>query len=132
MSSGDSELAALVVAKAEGMGLRKIAEDAGTCPGEKKTKTLIVARGIAAAIAITKRRGAPGKARHIEVRALFLQEALRQENALLVKVSWVDNAAGVLAKVMPESRLLWRMIGGLPQGMPVLPKSLTSAQLNEL
>ena len=109
LSSAESELAAIVIATTECIGLMQLAR---SLLGNSSALTeLIVATDSTAAISIVKRKGASRRVRHVELRAFFLQDIFRREYARIVKIGTTKNIADMLTKPLPDSRHLWTISG---------------------
>ena len=107
-SSGEAELYALTKAAAEGLGVQSVAADLGY------EMDLRVWVDSTAARAVASRTGL-GKVRHLEVRYLWVQEALKGKRLQVKKVAGVDNPADVATKGLNEvdgARLLGS-VGGM-------------------
>ena len=91
LSSAEAEFVALVKAVAEGMAVQALALELGWNLG------LVVHVDSAAAKAITIRSGI-GRVRHLEVKTLWVQAALRDGRFVLKKVPGTENPANVLTK----------------------------------
>ena len=91
LSSAESELYALVQSAARGLGMQKIAEDFGL------KLSLRVHADASAAIGAANRIGA-GRMRHVAVRQLWIQEALRRNRFELLKIDGGSNPADCLTK----------------------------------
>jgi hypothetical protein len=107
-SSGEAEFYALTKAAAEGLGVQSVAADLGY------ELSLRVWVDSTAARAVASRTGL-GKVRHLEVRYLWVQEALKGGRLQVKKVAGVDNPADVATKGLGEAdatRLLGS-VGGM-------------------
>ncbi len=107
-SSGEAEFYALTKAAAEGLGVQSVAADLGY------TLDLRVWVDSTAARAVASRTGL-GKVRHLEVRYLWVQEALKGGRLQIRKVAGTDNPADVATKGLGEAdatRLL-ETVGGV-------------------
>ena len=94
-SSGEAKYYAIVKAASEALGIEALARDLGW-----KAKIQILVDS-SAARAIASRTGL-GKTRHIEVRPLWIQEAVAQGRFEIKKVKGVDNPADVLTKPLSQ------------------------------
>ena len=102
LSSGESELAAVVRASAEGLVLRSILEDFGV-------KVRITIRSDAtAAIGMVKRQGL-GKVRHLAVADLWVQQRVKMKELTLLKHPGRENPADLLTKVLPREHCQYLM-----------------------
>ena len=72
---------------------------------------MIVATDSKAAIDIVRKKGASRRVRHVELRAFFLQDVFRRDNANLVKIGTEANVADMMTKVLGESKHLWPAAG---------------------
>ena len=90
-SSGEAEYYAMVRAAAEALSLQSIMRDLGW------ESTIRVWVGSAAVKSIASRIGL-GKMRHMEVKFLCLQEAVKAKRIFLKKVAGCQNPADVLTK----------------------------------
>jgi hypothetical protein len=107
-SSGEAEFYALTKAAAEGLGVQSVAADLGW------ELSLRIWVDSTAARAVASRTGL-GKVRHLEVRYLWVQEALKGGRLQIKKVPGVDNPADVATKGLGEAdatRLLGS-VGGM-------------------
>ena len=91
LSSGEAEYTALVKAVAEGLGVQALAADLGW------TLSLVVHVDSAAAKSIASRSGV-GKIRHLETKALWVQEAVKGGRFVLAKVQGTSNPADPMTK----------------------------------
>ena len=91
LSSGEAEYYAMVKGTIEGMGLQTLARDLGW---NFELKLFVDS---SAAKAIASRQGL-GKIRHLEVRHLWLQQAVREKKLELRKVLGKVNPADILTK----------------------------------
>ena len=112
-SSGEAEFYALTKAAAEGLGVQAVAADLGWI------FKLQVWVDSTAARAVANRTGL-GKVRHLEVRFLWVQEALRDGRFKLFKVAGVQNPAHVATKGLGEADAtrLVEMVGGRTLARP--------------
>ena len=91
LSSGEAEYDGMAKGGSEALGVRSLACDPGMSLG------IEVRSDASAAIGIASRRGV-GKARHIEVSHLWLQQRVANSDIVLVKVDGVLNRADSLTK----------------------------------
>ena len=103
LSSGEAELVAALSATCEGMGLRqqwKCLRQFG-CEDEEKTEAShqILGSDSSAALAMIKRKGSTRKTRHIELKALFLQQWSSRQEVRLVQVGTGEMLAYCLTKI---------------------------------
>ncbi len=106
-SSGEAEFYALTKAAAEGLGMQAVARDLGV------ESTVRVWVDSSAAKAMASRTGL-GRTRHVEVRFLWVQEALKSKRLDIRKVWGGENPADVATKPMgvQESGPKIQRIGG--------------------
>ena len=90
-SSGEAEYYALVRAASEALGMQSLMRDMGW---DAKISLLVDS---SAAKSIASRTGL-GKLRHVEIKFLWLQEAVRKKKVVLSKVRGDVNPADVLTK----------------------------------
>ena len=102
LSVGEAEYYALVKALAEGLGLVSLARDLGF---EFKLRLWVDSN---TAKAIVSRHGL-GKVRHLEVRYLWAQEALRAKKFEVRKISGETNPADVLTKPLSASEMVAKL-----------------------
>ena len=91
LSSGEAELAGIVKAVTEALGLQSLGSDLGLAVG------IHVYADSAAAIGICRRAGI-GRVRHLAVGQLWVQERIRSGEVALYKVPGGDNPADMLTK----------------------------------
>ena len=119
VSSGESELAAVAQATAEGLGMQSFLRDFG------HSVSIEVHSDATAAIGICKRQGL-GRVRHLATADLWLQQRVKARELLLFKVPGKDNPADVFTKYksLPEITRFMKMMGVLPRiGRPKLAPS---------
>jgi hypothetical protein len=92
-SSGEAEFYAAARAAAEGLGIKAIMEDMGY------EVDVIVHVDSTSAKSISSRAGL-GKVRHMEVRLLWIQEAVRNKRIQMWKIKGENNPADILTKPM--------------------------------
>ena len=95
LSSGEAEYYAIVTGSAEGLGLAALAEDLGW------KAEVVVWTDSSAAKGVTGRRGL-GRLRHVELKWLWVQEAVKTGRIKVKKVLGVENVADHLTK--PKTR----------------------------
>ena len=95
LSSGEAEYYSLVGGAAEGLGLQAVAMDLGWQMEVRLHSDAKAARGMAA------RRGL-GKTRHVEVKYLWLQQAVRHKRVSIVKVAGTYNPSNHLTKPLSK------------------------------
>ena len=91
LSSGEAELAGVVKAACESLGLRSLCRDLGM------ELSLHIYADSTAAIGICQRSGV-GRVRHIDVAQLWVQQKLKRKKFLLSKCLGADNPADILTK----------------------------------
>ena len=91
LSSGEAELAGIVKATAEALGLQSLGADLGL------TVDIRVYADSAAAIGICRRSGI-GRVRHLATGQLWVQERIRSGEVALFKVPGGENPADMLTK----------------------------------
>ncbi len=97
-SSGEAEYYAMVRGAAEGLGLAAVMSELGwKMPVEIRVDS-------SAAKAVASRAGL-GRTRHIEVRFLWVQEAVRRHRITIKKVSGKLNPADVMTKARGMSEI---------------------------
>ena len=97
LSSGESELAAVVKGAAEAMGLRAVCEDFGIQMG------IAMRSDATAAIGIVGREGL-GKVRHLATADLWIQQRVRRGEIAVTKWPGTDNPADLCTKgLSPEA-----------------------------
>ena len=96
LSSGEAELGGVVKGAAEGIGLQSLARDLAI------EVALQLYADSSAAIGICRRTGI-GRARHLAVAQLWVQERLREKHFDLFKVWGPANPADLLTKYLPYS-----------------------------
>ena len=102
LSSGESELAAVVKAAAEGLGLQSVLADFGLeC-------RITIRSDATAAIGMAKRQGL-GKVRHLAVSDLWVQQRVRMGHLKLAKHPGVENPADLLTKVLARDHNMYLM-----------------------
>merc|ERR1712073_110295 len=98
LSSGESELAAVVKAAGEGLGFRSSLQDFGlTLPIELHSDAT-------AAIGMCKREGL-GRVRHLSTADLSVQQLIRHGRVKLSKCGTVDNPADLFTKGLSRNRI---------------------------
>ena len=98
LSSGEAELYAVNRAASEGLGLQSLARDYGWNYG------LSIELDAAATQGILQRRGL-GKTRHIDVRYLWTQQALKEKKFTLKKIESKHNTADIGTKPLAREPL---------------------------
>ena len=90
-SSGEAEYYAMVRAAAEALGLQSIMNDLGWPAGVRIWVDSSAAKSMSARIGL-------GKVRHMEVKYLWLQEAVRDKRIMVKKILGTQNPADALTK----------------------------------
>jgi hypothetical protein len=98
-SSGEAELIALVKAASEALGFSSVARDLGV---EFRLKIFVDS---SAAQSIASRSGL-GRLKHVDVKHLWVQEAVKNGSFQVVRIAGVRNPADVLTKPHVARRLL--------------------------
>ena len=98
LSSGESEFYGIVKAATMGIGIKSMFKDLGL------EVEIEVNTDSSASRRIPSRRGA-GRARHVEVPELCVQERARRGELSIVKVRGEDNVAGGLTKHVERSKM---------------------------
>ena len=114
-SSGEAELMAMQEGATRGMGMQTIMEEIGLVP---KFEMIRVYTDSAAAKSFVATRGL-GRMRHIEVKLLWMQQAVRSGRLAVGKVWGITNVADSLTKYHTVSKLaeLWKPHGvEMPKG----------------
>ena len=106
LSSGESELAAVTKAAAEGLGIQSVLADFGMSP------KLELHSDATAAIGICKRQGL-GRVRHLATADLWVQQKLRSRELKLYKLPGKDNPSDLMTKhkTAPEASRFMAMLG---------------------
>ena len=107
MSSGEAEYYALVKGAAEGLGMQALMKDLGWKAKVRISVDASAAKSVASRVGI-------GKIRHLDVKFLWIQEAVRAGKITIRKVRGVENPAGILTKPkgVDEVEDLLKSIGG--------------------
>ena len=119
LSSGESELAAVTKATAEGMGVQAVLQDFGFAV------KLEVHSDATAAIGICKRQGL-GRVRHLATADLWIQQKVRAKAVKLFKLPGKENPSDMMTKYKssPELGKFLKMLGVAPRdGRPALAPS---------
>ena len=103
LSSGEAEYYGMVRGAAQAIGIRSMLEDIGI------KKTIVVKTDVSAAKGIASRKGM-GRARHIEVNQLWMQDKVASREIKVVKIGTAQNAADNLTKYL--SKEASRIISG--------------------
>ena len=111
LSSGESELAAVVRACTEGLGLRSILHDFG------REVELLVRSDATAAIGMVRRLGL-GKVRHLAVGDLWVQQRVRRREVAVTKWPGRDNPSDAMTKGLPSEDVMrhLRTVSWFPLG----------------
>ena len=109
LSFGEAEFVALVKAVSEGMAVQTLAEELGWSLG------LVMHVDSATAKAVASRSGI-GRLRHLEVKTLWVQAALKEGRFALVKVPGRENPANPLTKPLSfaDFETDFRRVGARP------------------
>ena len=95
-SSGEAELYAIARAGCEGIGLRSHLADLGT------DIKIVFKTDSSATCGVVRRKGA-GKLRHVDVRYLWMQQAIVDKKFEVVKIDGIVNSADLMTKFTPET-----------------------------
>lgn len=98
LSSAQAELGGIVTAASQSIGLQSVANDLGFSWG------LGLKADASAAIGICRRRGL-GKARHLHVADLWVQNKLKSQAFSLDKTPGCDNVADALTKYLDQATI---------------------------
>ena len=99
LSSGESELGALVRACTEGLGVQSVLKDFGI------QVSVQIRSDATAAIGMARRLGL-GRVRHLSVADLWIQQRLRQGDFTISKQLGRDNCADLMTKVKGRDEIL--------------------------
>ena len=105
LSSGEAELAAMVKATSEGLGMLAIMPEFGI------KADLVIKSDAIAAIGIVRRQGL-GRIRHLAVGDLWIQQKAKERHANYVKLPGVNNTSDMLTKPV-ELETISRHMGSL-------------------
>ena len=110
LSSGESELAAVTKAAAEGFGVQSVLRDFG------HHVSIEIHSDATAAIGICKRQGL-GRVRHLATADLWLQQRVKAKELLLFKVPGKENPSDLMTKYksLPEIVRFLQMLGVRPE-----------------
>ena len=98
LSSGEAELAALVRATSEGLGMKSIMDEFGF------NVKLKVKSDAKAAIGIVKRQGL-GRVRHLAVADLWIQQRAKEGSVIYEKLPGPQNTSDILTKPIDAETL---------------------------
>ena len=119
LSSGESELAAVVKASGEALGLQSSLQDFGI------SLPIEVHSDATAAIGICRREGL-GRVRHLSTSDLWVQQLVRHNRLSLFKIGTLDNPADMMTKGLSRERchhlmntLYFQLQGGRADLAPV-------------
>ena len=98
LSSAEAELAALVKASSEAIGILQMAQGLG----EEVAATVYV--DSSAALSVTQRKGS-GKMRHVRIGQLWVQEMAESEELTLKKIKGTENPADVGTKHLSRNKI---------------------------
>ena len=106
-SSGEAEYYAMTKAAAEGLGVQALMEDLGWKAKVRVWVDSSVAKSVASRVGL-------GKLRHMEVKFLWLQQAVRDGRIAVRKVPGQRNPADVLTKPLARDDFLGKLatVGG--------------------
>ena len=116
LSSAEAEYYAMVDNVMKAMGVRAMAEEIGI---HGVSGPIVLHTDSSSAKSFASRRGL-GKARHIQTRCLWLQQAVAERQVLVRKVAGTENPADLLTKFLssePACRLA-RLMGVKLQWRP--------------
>ena len=121
MSSGEAEFYALLKGSVEALGLSAVAEELDLeFAAPRVGSDASAARGMAA-------RHGLGKVKHLELKHLWVQEAVRAKRIVVVKEHTTTNLADLMTKHLPEAAMLAHLETagcefreGRPEGAPLL------------
>ena len=130
LSSGEAEFYALLKGAVEVLGLSAIAEELELELGVPRVGSdASAARGMAA-------RHGFGKVKHLELKHLWVQEAVRAKRIVVTKEFSTTNLADLMTKHLPEASMdaLLRKAGcefreGRPEGAPQLEKGAVQQRI---
>ena len=107
LSSGEAEYYALVKGAAEGLGIQALMKDLGWKGKVRINVDASAAKSVASRVGI-------GKIRHLDVKFMWIQEAVRAGRIVIRKVRGVENPADILTKPrsIDEVEDLLKSIGG--------------------
>ena len=97
LSSAESELYAAVNTASEGLGIQSVARDLGILFG------LNLYLNASATMCLVNRRGL-GKAKHVDMQNLWIQEASKASGFIKKKVGTSVNPADLMTKPLPKTR----------------------------
>ena len=98
LSTAESELYAAVKTASEGLGIQSVAKDLGMSGG------LNLHLDASATMCLVKRREL-GKAKHVDMQNLWIQEASKSGRFVTKKVGTSMNPADSMTKPMPRSKI---------------------------
>ena len=110
LSSAEAEFYAATKTTAEAIGIKSLMEDLGWSPAG----ALEVRMDASAAKAMASRRGI-GRTRHLEVRHLWIQEAVDLKKVTLSKIHGLANPADILTKPK-AAKEMWPLLSALYVG----------------
>ena len=112
LSSGEAEYYALVTGAAEALGVQALAAELGW------TMSVRLWTDSTASISVASRRGL-GKLRHVELRLLWLQDALKEGRLKIMKVPGLLNVADHLTKTkaLEEFKEISEKAGAVVKGV---------------
>ena len=101
-SSGEAEYYAMTKAAAEGLGVKALLEDLGWDAQVRIWVDSAAAKSVASRVGL-------GKMRHMEVKFLWLQQAVRDGRVVLKKVPGQQNPADILTKPLGREDIANKM-----------------------
>ena len=99
LSSGESELGALVRACTEGLGMQSLLKDFSV------NVSIVVKSDATAAIGMARRQGL-GRVRHLATSDLWIQQRLRAGDFAVTKHPGISNSADLMTKVKSRNEIL--------------------------
>ena len=130
LSSGEAEFYALLKGSVESLGLSAVAEELDLdFAAPRVGSDASAARGMAA-------RHGLGKVKHLELKHLWVQEAVRAKRIVVVKEFTDTNLADLMTKHLPEAAMLAHLTTagcefreGRPQGAPILDEGAVQQRI---
>ena len=98
LSSAESELYAAVKSASEGLGIQSVAKDLGISCGPN------LHLDASATMYLVNRRGL-GKAKHVDMQNLWVQEASKSGRFVTKKVGTCEDPADLMTKPIPKARI---------------------------
>ena len=119
LSSGESELGAVVKGMAEALGLKSILEDFGIIA------SIRLKSDATAAIGMVRRQGL-GRVRHLATADLWIQQLIRRRKLHVFKCPGADNPSDLMTKGLSRDRIqhllqlvFYQFQGGRPAEAPI-------------